>query len=107
MKPLAVKLLRLALDPAAQPGEAESAAVKLIRHWRAEGLTADALLAPQARAVGIPCEVMPFGMFKGVRIADVAREDGDYLRWLLLNVRLRRGLREAIEIALANADRNA
>lgn len=101
MTPLASKLVRLMLDKAATLAEAESAAVKLVRHLRAEGISADELLAPAPRLPGLQNDVLPFGQYRGIRIADVAREDAGYLRWLLLHVRLRRGLREAIKSALA------
>jgi exodeoxyribonuclease X len=105
MKPLAAKLLRLALDPAAQSGESESAAVKLVRHWRAEGMTADALLAPGSRPARLLNDAMPFGCYKGLTLESIAAEDPGYLEWLLGNVtRLRPGLRNAIVAALERAN---
>jgi hypothetical protein len=101
MNPQAEKILRLALDTAATDGEAESAAVMLIRNWRASGVTAEDILG-QTTSARLPAKVMPFGQYKGASIAAIEREDPEYLQWVLATcTRRRQGLRRAIEAALA------
>jgi hypothetical protein len=107
MTPRATKLLALALDAGATKGESEAAACALIRHWRTEGVTAESLLAPDTRPAKLRNDRMPWGQYKNVSLADIAREDANYLEWVLENcARLRPGLRKAIVAALAAADRN-
>lgn len=85
---LEVKLLRLALDPGAHPGEVEGAALRLIMLWRRRGLTIEAFQANGAAAApavqyyapdyGL-CK-MPFGKHKDKEFKDIPPS---YLRWLL------------------------
>jgi hypothetical protein len=81
------KLLRLALDPGAQPGEIANCARMLIEQWRKRGLSFDDILGAPPGAVKAPeywapdyglC-VMPFGKHKGKEFKDVPPS---YLRWL-------------------------
>lgn len=83
------KLLRLALDAAAQPGEADNAAVALIRSMRARG--ADAYDRREFKISSPPkadlkpadwpgCILMPFGKHAGQPLAQLPP---DYLRWCL------------------------
>lgn len=44
--------------------------------------------------------VLPFGKYKGKRIADIAKSDPGYLRYLL-SVDIREGLRKTIQDALS------
>lgn len=41
-----------------------------------------------------------FGKYRGERVVDVANADPDYLRWVLDNVVISRGLRSSIRMAL-------
>lgn len=43
-----------------------------------------------------------FGKHKGERVADVAREEPDYLRWLLANARLSERVRQACKQGLGD-----
>lgn len=79
------KLMRLALDPAAAPGEIENCARKLFERRR--GLTVEQILGdPQPAAAGPEywapdyglC-VMPFGKHKTKEFKDIPPS---YLRWL-------------------------
>jgi uncharacterized protein (DUF3820 family) len=81
------KLMRLALDPAAAPGEIENCARKLFEQWRKRGLTIEQILGePQAAAANPEywapdyglC-VMPFGKHKTKEFKDIPPS---YLRWL-------------------------
>ena len=104
MTPLAAKLLLLCLDAAATPGESEAAAVKLVRHWRADGVSADELLGGSPKSTPAAL-AMPFGQYRGVSLASIAADDPKYLEWVLANVsRLRPGLRKAIQAALESRD---
>ena len=97
------KLLRLALCPAAKPGEVENATRALVSSWRARGLKAEILLGthnkePLAqRSKGIdPGDVpMPFGKYHGRPLRYIKRQ---YLRWVLQNC-------DHIQPALATAIR--
>lgn len=98
------KLLRLALDAAAQPGEAENAAVKLIQSLRARKLDGydhgvksafSANTPPKYKAPPEPesppgnwpedwpgSVIMPFGKYQGKRLAEI---DPSYFRWAVQN----------------------
>lgn len=80
------KLMRLALDPAAAPGEIENCARMLIEQWRKRGLTLDQILGPAVQspaaeyyAPDFGLCVMPFGKHKGKEFKDIPPS---YLRWL-------------------------
>jgi hypothetical protein len=71
------KLIRLALDPAAQPGEIANCARMLIHHWRKRGVSAEEIfgtnggqLPPWAPDYGL-C-VMPFGKYKRKQFKDIS-----------------------------------
>jgi len=83
------KLLRLALDPGAQPGEIQAAAIKLVEYWRKKGMHLNDILGqPNGQAAQPPAYyapdyglcTMPFGKHKGAEFKDVPPS---YLRWLL------------------------
>ena len=76
------KLLRLALDPGAQPGEIQAAAIKLVEFWRKKGLSMEDILgppnqvaAPQYYAPDYGLCVMPFGWNKGKQFKDISPGD--------------------------------
>jgi hypothetical protein len=92
--PLEQKLIRLALDDAAAPGEVLNASVSLIKSLRKRGVRPEALLQPAANGVtrSAPRQapdygstILSFGKFRGFRIREV---DPDYLRWVLGNCQL-------------------
>ena len=81
------KLIRLGLDPAAQPGEADACGVQLVRSFRKRGLTAEQLMASCARAIWAARElsaargrVMSFGKYKNRTVGECPLS---YLRWAL------------------------
>lgn len=80
------KLLRLGLDPAAQPGEIQGGAVKLFQSLRRRGVTADEFEAsldgvaipsppPQKSAPDYGLQRMPFGKHKGELFMDIPPMD--------------------------------
>src|SRR6478736_2479209 len=77
-------LIRLALDPAAAPGEIENSGAKLMLLLRRRGIEAEEVLQysiqssdPQAFKFG---EIlMPFGKNRGLRLREI---DPGYLRWV-------------------------
>lgn len=114
MNALVEKLLRLALDPAAQPGEWQNAAVAAVRKLRAEGVRDLTEILSEARAcrppprpaseVFTPRSIMPFGQYKGRTLKDIAENDPEYLAWVYECCRkispvLRRQIRRAMEEA--------
>jgi hypothetical protein len=81
------KLIRLALDDAAAPGEVSNCAVKLFTLLRKRKVTAEQLIEPQSNVVIVaPLESgnlrLPFGKYAGIRISEV---DPDYLHWFATN----------------------
>jgi hypothetical protein len=78
--PLEQKLIRLALDDAAAPGEVLNASVSLIKSLRKRGVRPEALLQPAANGVtrSAPRQapdygstILSFGKFRGFRIREV------------------------------------
>jgi hypothetical protein len=102
------KLLRLALDEAAQPGEVCNSAVKFVESLRRRGVKAEAFTRPLQPPELFPTKLdrarvlkMPFGRHRGRRL-DVI--EPDYLKWALANCRcLSLSLREAIQLVLGAA----
>jgi hypothetical protein len=86
--PVEEKLLRLALDAAAAPGEVDNCAVKLLAHWRKRNVTADELLATATSSLAPPVDygsvVIAFGQFKGKPLREI---DPSYLEWVARNCR--------------------
>lgn len=90
------KLVQLALDPAAQPGEVATAALKLFESWRKRGLTLEELFPNGNSSIEAPAPipgywapdyglcVMPFGKHKGKEFKDIPPS---YLRWLVSDMR--------------------
>lgn len=87
------KLIRLALDPAAEPGEIRNCAIKLIALWRKEGMTAEEVFGNDAQAIqqaqtywapdyGL-C-VLRFGKHKDKEFKDIPPS---YFHWLLPELR--------------------
>ncbi len=103
----AAKILRLALDPAAADGEQQAAACLFVAALRKCGATIETDAAPQlhhartaapASAWSPLTERMPFGKYKGARLADIP---SDYLEWLISTAaNLRPPLRRAIATEL-------
>jgi hypothetical protein len=78
------KLLRLALDPAAQPGEIANCGKMLVDSFRKRGMTPDEIFgqgqAPSAFSKPDPgITVMPFGRHKGKMLKEIPP---NYLEWL-------------------------
>jgi hypothetical protein len=100
------KLIRLALDDAAQPGEVRNCAVKFVQSLRRRGIKSEALVRPLPPPTRFCVELdrarilkMPFGRHRGRRL-DVI--EPDYLKWALANCRcLSLSLREAIGLVLS------
>ncbi len=112
--PKAQKLLALALDSAAAPGEWKNAATAFVGLLRKAGTTATELLAPPVPAFtqarpgppprwtpppsSNPFETkMPFGCHKGKPLSKIPT---DYLHWVLTLPDLRPDLRRAIQSEL-------
>jgi hypothetical protein len=101
------KLIRLALDEAAQPGEVRNSAVKFVESLRRLGMKSDAFIKQQLAEKAFSTKlqrarvlVMPFGKHRGRRL-DVI--EPAYLRWALANCGcLSLTLREAIGLVLNN-----
>jgi hypothetical protein len=81
------KLITLALDPAAQPGEISNAAVKLVESWRKEGKRLEDIFGDNQTAIAQYVNwapdyglcVLNFGKHKGKEFKDIPPS---YLRWL-------------------------
>jgi hypothetical protein len=109
------KLILLALDRAASPGETDNAAVALVRSFKARFRDGYKVLdeleskgfSPTARSrtnyvVDYGETVLPFGKYRGQELRDVPP---DYLLWVLRNFeRLNDSLREAITRFLREED---
>jgi hypothetical protein len=85
--PVEEKLIRLALDCAAQPGEVENSAVKLIESLRRRGIRPEAIICgselprPASRpAFDCSSVRMPWGIHEGKRLRNIPF---DYLRFIL------------------------
>jgi hypothetical protein len=92
------KLLARAFDPAARDGEAENAAGKAVLVCRRNGIGLPRLaehLARECKVLPPPTPAapastrpdaldvrMPFGKHRGETLADIARRDPGYLRWM-------------------------
>jgi uncharacterized protein (DUF3820 family) len=106
---LEAKLLRLALDSAAEPGEVTNAAEALVNSWRSRGLSPEILLGSElakrlelSRAQGAIAAsefIMPFGKCRGLPLGRIKRS---YLRWILRNCdNLQPSLTRAIQNVLS------
>lgn len=99
------KLLRLALDEGAQPGEIDNAAAMLIRKLRKRHVSADELiyiLKPENDSAGHELQIMPFGKYEGIALMYIPH---DYLEWVLQNCRnISLHLRRAIYECLSEPD---
>jgi hypothetical protein len=104
--PVEQKLIRLALDEAAAPGEVSTSAIKLVESLRRRGVKPETLIQQQLAEKQFPTRlararvlVMPFGRHRGRRLEVI---EPSYLRWALANCDgLSLGLREAICLVLA------
>jgi hypothetical protein len=86
-KPLEEKLIRLALDDAAQPGEIANSATKLGASLRKRGIRPENLLQPASQipafgSVDYGSMIMSFGQYKGLSLNQI---DRDYLTWVEAN----------------------
>jgi hypothetical protein len=96
----AVKLLTLALDPAAQPGEISTAALKFVSLCRERKYTAETILESVSTRVR---SGFTFGKFKGQPLDEV---DGDYIKWALENLKtISPGFRRRLQEELQRRDR--
>jgi hypothetical protein len=89
--PVEEKLIRLALDEAAAPGEVQNCAVKLFALLRKRKVTAEQLIEPQGNVVAVALPAsgnlrLPFGKHAGVKLSEV---DPDYLHWFATNCQTR------------------
>ncbi len=98
-----VKLARVALDFRTVEPEA-FAALRAIRAQEADwcqvttAIAESLAVAPRVNG----SERMPFGKYKGTRLAEIAEDDPDYLVWVLSNcANIRPRLREQITRALS------
>jgi hypothetical protein len=87
--PIEQCLIRLALDPAAAPGEIENSGAKLMLPLRRRGVVPEEVLAysiqaPDLNAFRFGEILMPFGKYKGLRLREI---DPGYLRWVYENCR--------------------
>lgn len=87
--PIEEKLIRLALDDAAHPGEVSNCATKLFALLRKRKVSAEQLIEPQDDVVVVaPPESgnlrLPFGKYTGIKLSEV---DPDYLHWFSANCR--------------------
>jgi uncharacterized protein (DUF3820 family) len=106
LRPIEAKLLRLAIDPAAQSGEIATSAEKLINCLRARGVSTAEVFRP-AKAAPAPDDLtllrarnmrMPFGKHRRKRLCDVPLS---YLRWAKNNAEhMSSDLRDAISLVL-------
>ena len=89
------KLLRLGLDPAAEPGEIQGGAVKFFNSLRRRGITAlefeeglseengDAFAPPKKSVPDYGLQKMPFGRHKGEMFMDIPPMDlRSTFRWI-------------------------
>jgi hypothetical protein len=90
---LQAKLIRLALDPAAEPGEIRNAAIKLVESWRREGMSFESIFGKNGNSIYNNDEiwapdyglcVLNFGKHKGKEFKDIPPS---YFRWLLLKLK--------------------
>jgi uncharacterized protein (DUF3820 family) len=85
--PTEQKLLWLALDPAAAPGEIDNSAIKLVQSLRRRGATAEQIIAASCQAIfkqrrldAARSYLITFGRYRGKAVGEVPE---DYLRWVL------------------------
>lgn len=108
---LAVKLLKFALDPACEIGEAQNASAKFVVVARRENVSFDALASSIGRQLPPPktsgplcpdeCEIaMPFGKHQGKTLGELAKADPAYLVWMSKTMN-DEFLREAAEVVVA------
>ena len=79
------KLLTLALDGGAYSGEADAAAVQLVRQLRKRGASVDDVLGKQDNLFDLPGgrnTIMTFGKYIGVPLDEIPMK---YLVWVLRN----------------------
>lgn len=83
------KLLRLALDPGAEPGEIRNSAIKLVQLWRKRKLSADDFFyidenqGFQPPPIDYSTFVFPFGKHRTKTLAEIPRSYLSYiLRWM-------------------------
>jgi Putative quorum-sensing-regulated virulence factor len=95
------KLLRLALDRAAEPGEIRNAAVKLIESWRCRGVAVehfDEKTATLTIESDYARKIIGFGRYCGERIIDLPH---DYLRWIVETPGIQEKYPDVVEAAAA------
>jgi len=104
------KLIARALDPAALSGEAENSGTMAIREARRNGLDVSGFAKAIGGAIQIhhraarnveppACEVVVrFGKYNGVTLGRIARNDPNYLIWIVENVTRRPEIVTAAEV---------
>jgi uncharacterized protein (DUF3820 family) len=76
------KLIRLALDPGAAPGEIDTAAIKLVRSLRSRAIPSERIISLPTIRPDCGETRLPFGRHRHKQIRDV---DFDYLKWFATN----------------------
>jgi hypothetical protein len=99
LQPLERKLLALALDRAAEPGEIRNCAQKLIESWRARGLVVEEFERKGERTIdSYGSRLVGFGQYQGHRVGDLPT---DYLQWMVDTPGIRQRYPDIVEAAEA------
>jgi hypothetical protein len=93
--PKVVKMLALALDPAAHEGEIESAAIKFVRFCRERQYTLEAFFGKALPSSDRATTVFEFGKYKGWPLDEIPTQ---YIEWAIDNMtRLAPAFRERLQ----------
>jgi hypothetical protein len=93
--PKAIKMLALALDPAAHEGEIESAAIKFVRFCRERRYMLEAFFGKALPNSDRATMMFEFGKYKGWPLDEIPTQ---YLEWAIDNItRLAPAFRERLQ----------